>query len=174
MGILPREHNDLSAAACWPMIAAGSSLICALLQWFNWCFAAFDLQSPLPLQHRLQRTARSRRPQPRIRGWRAALRIRPALHRPPLAIRGIKYCVDSVSGDDLTSGSCSAPRKTVAKVKTAAFYSDVTHDTGVGFQDCPGGCSNQSGCAMNVKYYNNTVYIARNIPNSYGLYAETT
>ncbi|HJU10572.1 MAG TPA: hypothetical protein VJ728_06835 [Candidatus Binataceae bacterium] len=58
--------------------------------------------------------------------------------------------------------------------EVVTFYGNVAYDTGIGFQDCRGGCSNDSGCAMDVNYYNNTVYIARTIPNSYGLYADIT
>lgn len=45
------------------------------------------------------------------------------------------------------------------------------YDSGVGFQDCPGGCANGSGCAMSVNYYNNTAYIQSGVPNSFAVYA---
>jgi len=61
---------------------------------------------------------------------------------------------------------------TYASNQTLTFYGNLAYDSGIGFQDCPGGCSNGSGCAMNVNYYNNTAYIERGIPNSYGLYAD--
>jgi hypothetical protein len=42
--------------------------------------------------------------------------------------------------------------------ETLTYSMNVAYDSGVGFQDCPGGCANGSGCAMNVKYYNNDAH----------------
>jgi hypothetical protein len=51
---------------------------------------------------------------------------------------------------------------------------NVAYDSGIGFQDCPGGCGNGSGCGMNVKYYNNDAYISSSVPNSFALYAHAS
>jgi hypothetical protein len=58
--------------------------------------------------------------------------------------------------------------------ETLTYSFNVAYDSGVGFQDCPGGCANGSGCAMTVKYYNNTSYIKNGLPNSFAVYADGT
>ncbi len=63
---------------------------------------------------------------------------------------------------------------TYAASEEVIYSLNVAYDSGVGFQDCPGGCSNGTGCAMNVKYYNNDAYISSSVPNSFGIYANGT
>ena len=58
--------------------------------------------------------------------------------------------------------------------ETLTYSLNVAYDSGIGFQDCPGGCANGSGCSMNIKYYNNDVHISSSAPNSFGLYASGT
>ncbi|HJU10806.1 MAG TPA: hypothetical protein VJ728_08010 [Candidatus Binataceae bacterium] len=56
--------------------------------------------------------------------------------------------------------------------ETVTYSLNVAYDSGIGFQDCPGGCANGSGCEMNVKYYNNTTHISSSVPNSFAVYAD--
>jgi hypothetical protein len=63
---------------------------------------------------------------------------------------------------------------TYAPSETVTFSLNIAYDSGVGFQDCPGGCTTGKGCAMNVKFYNNDAYIGGSVPNSFGIYANGT
>jgi hypothetical protein len=54
--------------------------------------------------------------------------------------------------------------------ETLTYSLNMAYDSGVGFQFCPGGCANGSGCAMNVKYYNNSVYIKNSVADSFAFY----
>jgi hypothetical protein len=63
---------------------------------------------------------------------------------------------------------------------TIIFQSNVAYDSGIGFQSTPnapypgGGanlCSGSGTCPINLKYYNNTVYIPPGAVSSYGIYS---
>jgi hypothetical protein len=59
---------------------------------------------------------------------------------------------------------------TYAPSETLIYSLNIAYDSGVGYQDCPGGCTH-SACAMNVKYYNNDAHISSIVPNSFAMYA---
>jgi len=51
--------------------------------------------------------------------------------------------------------------------ETLTYSLNVAYDSGAGFQHCPGGRANNSGCGMDVKYYNNDGYIGSSAPSSF-------
>jgi hypothetical protein len=99
--------------------------------------------------------------------------------KPATAKRNTATCGFSQSLCGCQWSSCNPTpafytENTYAPAETLTYSLNVAHDSGVGFQDCPGGCLPGRGCTMNVKYYNNDAYIKSSVPNSFGIYANGT
>jgi hypothetical protein len=96
--------------------------------------------------------------------------------RPALITQNVASCGYSQGLCGCQSASCNPTpafytENVYSPQETLTYSLNMAYDSGVGFQDCPGGCANSSGCAMNVKYYNNTAYIKSSVPNSFAVYA---
>jgi len=96
---------------------------------------------------------------------------------PAKVIQNVATCGYSKNLCGCMDSSCNPTpafytENTYSPSETVTYSLNVAYDSGVGFQDCPGGCASGSGCNMNVRYYNNTTHIASGVPNSYAIYAQ--
>jgi hypothetical protein len=51
------------------------------------------------------------------------------------------------------------------------YQNNIAYDDGMGFQVCPNGGGQTTTALLQAKFYNNTVYLPKGIPSSYGLSA---